>query len=79
MRRVLTVGIVASALVVLAAVPVARADTPPRFNRTARLDASQVVDTRDFRGVMICPDDVTAGDDDSWLRCTVDLHPITKG
>lgn len=79
MRRVLTVGIVASALVVLAAVPVARADTPPRFNRTARLDTSQVADTRDVWGEVICPPDVTPGDDQSWQLCTVDIHPNEEG
>ena len=76
MRHFLISGVAVGALLLIAA-PVASAERPGMFEPSARLDATQVVDTRNLWGEMICPPGVTINRDPLNL-CTVELHPIKE-
>jgi len=73
-KRLVTVALVTVGLLLTATPSVARVGAPPRFNRTTGLDVSQVNDTRNVRGEVVCAGDATP-DDDPWQQCTVNLRP----
>lgn len=77
MRHFLISGVAVGALFLTAA-PVANAERPGMFNPRARLDTTQVIDTRDVWGEMVCPPGVTINRDPYQL-CIVELHPIPIG
>lgn len=76
MRRFLISGAAVGALF-LTAVPVASAERPGMFEPSVKLDTTQIVDTRNVWGEMICPPGVTINRDPHRL-CTVELHQIRE-
>lgn len=74
MTRLRVAGVVASAFLVLITTPVTVV-AHFGFNPDALLDTSQVIDTRDVWGEVICPRGATPDNDPQEL-CTVDSHPV---